>query len=114
MKKEPEKLSYVLLEDTRRNVGPFGPERVKHLKELFKEFFNNIIPDDTAIGLVTFDNISLKKWIKIQKSTHNKFKKMGNNSQEKSVLDIVINSCMEYKYSPEFMKYFEKISQKYV
>jgi len=45
--KDPEKVSYPMLEQLRDSIGPYGEERITYLKEQFLNIITNVVPFET-------------------------------------------------------------------
>ena len=67
IKTNPEGVRYSMIVQAKEDVSPNSPTRIAFLKEHFDKILDNILPLEAKAALVHFDNMSIQKWLKIQK-----------------------------------------------
>mmetsp|Transcript_18507 Transcript_18507/g.16385 ORF Transcript_18507/g.16385 Transcript_18507/m.16385 type:complete len:97 (-) Transcript_18507:317-607(-) len=90
LKSEPEKVRYAMMNQCKENVSPYSRERVGFIKELFEQILDNLLPSDYRATCVVFDYVSISKWLRIQKTSQQKYLKGEKEVNERSVSDKVM------------------------
>ena len=70
-----------MLEQSRELIGPWGSVRISYLKELFNNILDKLLPFEFQLILYCYDNITLQKWLRLQKAKRKKFTDMVDNDR---------------------------------
>mmetsp|Transcript_107 Transcript_107/g.102 ORF Transcript_107/g.102 Transcript_107/m.102 type:complete len:170 (+) Transcript_107:347-856(+) len=103
----PENVRYSMIVQARENISPGSSERIDFLKQKFKDILENLVPKEIQSSLVYFDNMSIQKWLKIQKASKYKF---SNNPSG----NVMVDNWHKFKYSKKVVDYWEKYGKAYL
>ena len=68
IKIDPSQIRLTMIERSLELIGNYGTERIKYLKERFRDIINNIVSLESKTIVAWLNHISVRKWVAISKA----------------------------------------------